>query len=421
VSIATGHTLADTIEQNINSGGATLFDTGTNKTQLQFASGNKSVTITLDATDAKNYTAAYISGGKDAITVSGVDSQVVNGYSLSPASPTDSVTVKASTTTAPSLTSATVYDTNSDGSIDSGDILQLGFNGGVADGSSTISSDLVVAHGTLTSTDIVAVDIADPTKLDITLSAKDSVTNVTTVNIGSGQTDIIDAFGNNVMPLTSPVTNTVNASTSAPAAPVVTNSGYINAASSKTYKATGTAAAGSTINVTFTDSSKSTATDNGIIAQANGSWSSAKGVDLSGLADGAVTISATATNVAGNTSTAGTAKVTEGQLLPNYAKSSPIATSGAYTTGDVITLTFNEPVSTTTLVIGALSDTTKGGSLGKSTLAAVSPSNGFATSFTITLDGTATVSKSDTIEVSKTGAVDAAGNPSASVIDFTAP
>lgn len=89
----------------------------------------------------------------------------------------------------------------------------------------------------------------------------------------------------------------------APAAPTVSDLGWVNAADAKGVVVSGTAQSGATLALTIADSALATATGT---AKSNdaGAWSST--IDLSGLTDGALTVTATATDVAGNTGPSGT-------------------------------------------------------------------------------------------------------------------
>lgn len=112
-------------------------------------------------------------------------------------------------------------------------------------------------------------------------------------------------------------------------------------------------------------------------------------------------------------SLANTTAIVIDKTAPVVANSNPIA---AVT--DKITLTFSEPVSTS-LAIGDIT-ANNSHSLGSATLAAVSSSNGYATSFEITRDPAASLAAGDTLTVASTKAVDKVGNTSAA-ITFTVP
>lgn len=98
-------------------------------------------------------------------------------------------------------------------------------------------------------------------------------------------------------------TITVIIDKTAPAAPTVSDLGWVNAASAGGAVVSGTAEKGATLALTITDSALATATGTAKSSD-SGAWSST--IDLSGLADGALTVTATATDVAGNVSDGGT-------------------------------------------------------------------------------------------------------------------
>jgi hypothetical protein len=111
---------------------------------------------------------------------------------------------------------------------------------------------------------------------------------------------------------------------------------------------------------------------------------------------------------------------------PVVASSTPITntdtgtnSTGAYAEGDVITIAFSEAVNTTTLTLSDITLASHSFGTG-ATLAAVSASGGFATSFAITLGSTPTVAATDIITVASAKAVDATGNTSDTVI-YTVP
>jgi len=323
-----------------------VFDAGDTFT---WSADQKSMAITLDSNDAGNFTAAKIAAG---ITVNiANDIDLVNGYAQTINTSYDHVTLKGATTTAPSLVSSAVFDTNNNGSIGSGDTLQLGFNGTISDVNASLgATDLVVQHGTLSTGDAVAVDSVDPTKLDITLTGPDSVTTMTSVNIGSLQTNITDAYANKVQPLTSGVVTTMGTSSVTPAAPVISTHSSINSANYTAYAGlSGTATAYSTIKITLADGashSVSTTTT----ASSTGAWT-IPSTDATTLNDGTINISITASNVSGNTSVAATSTALKDIVVPTMTA----VTSGAYgLAAKTITLTV-----TGAGAVGDLVDVTK--------------------------------------------------------------
>jgi uncharacterized repeat protein (TIGR02059 family) len=96
-------------------------------------------------------------------------------------------------------------------------------------------------------------------------------------------------------------------------------------------------------------------------------------------------------------------------------------TANTYDAGDKITITFDEAVSTTDLLIGNLA-VSNSHILGTgATITAVTPSNGFATSFDIVLGDGTTVAPDDVITATAANVVDAVGNAPSVDVGFTAP
>jgi uncharacterized repeat protein (TIGR02059 family) len=96
-------------------------------------------------------------------------------------------------------------------------------------------------------------------------------------------------------------------------------------------------------------------------------------------------------------------------------------TANIYDIGDKITITFDEAVSTTDLLIGSLAvNNTHNLGTGAS-ITAVTPLNGFATSFDIVLGDGTTVAPNDVITATAANVVDAAGNAPSGDVGFTAP
>lgn len=108
-------------------------------------------------------------------------------------------------------------------------------------------------------------------------------------------------------------------------------------------------------------------------------------------------------------------KASSGAITANDADA-----TGSYTVGDTLTLTFSEPVATASLAVGNLS--VSGKSLGATpSLTPISASNGYATSYLLTLGSGTTVANSDTLSITAANVVDKAGNAAAGVVNFTLP
>lgn len=124
-----------------------------------------------------------------------------------------------------------------------------------------------------------------------------------------------------------------------PSAPSVTNTGYINAADASSYTVTGTGTAGDTVTITVGSLAPVTTT-----VDSSGNFSTT--VDTHTLADGPVTISATQTDAANNTSTPGTATVTKQTVTPTISSTDFTIANAASSalTSSSSTLTFTNPV-----------------------------------------------------------------------------
>src|SRR5690606_40891821 len=95
---------------------------------------------------------------------------------------------------------------------------------------------------------------------------------------------------------------------------------------------------------------------------------------------------------------------------------------GTYGEGNVITLMFGEAVKVDTL-LGVLPALPSGHSFGDDAqiLATNTDSNGYATTFSITLGAGAIVQAADTISFANTNVVDIAGNPAFDTVSFVLP
>ncbi len=182
-------------------------------------------------------------------------------------------------------------------------------------------------------------------------------THTGTYTVVSGDTDrasvaaipvsvvLTDAAGNsNVAYTTAPTSGgTVTVDANAPAAPVITSvatDNKINNAEKATIAVVGTAEALATVNISLTDASGTAVTGS---AAANGGGAYTVTIDGTSLVDGAITASSTATDAAGNVSTATTQAATKDVVAPTLPVTGIIGSTiqGA---GDQIVLTFDGPV-----------------------------------------------------------------------------
>ena len=131
-------------------------------------------------------------------------------------------------------------------------------------------------------------------------------------------------------------------------------------------------------------------------------------------------------DASGNTSST-TAVVVRDTAAPNRDVETPVSVDtevddGVYGEGDVITLMFGEAVKAETL-LGVLPTLSSGHSFGDDAqiVATNTDSNGYATTFSITLGAGATVQATDTISFASTNVIDIAGNPAFDTVSFVLP
>lgn len=122
--------------------------------------------------------------------------------------------------------------------------------------------------------------------------------------------EVTDAAGN---------VTTVNFTTdnTAPAAPVVTNTGYINSTNQTAYDITGTGKADATVDVTVTDSVTAAVYASSVTVDTYGDFTAT--VATFTLAEGSISITATQTDAAGNVSSEATVGVTKDTTVPVIA------------------------------------------------------------------------------------------------------
>ncbi|MBP2303547.1 beta strand repeat-containing protein [Azospirillum picis] len=162
-----------------------------------------------------------------------------------------------------------------------------------------------------------------------------------------------------------------------------------------------------------------TARDNGSISNNTATF------DLAALAQGTYTVRARVTDAAGNEGTSTTQTLTIDTTAPAADTTAPISATdnsgpGVYGGGDTLTLTFSEPVSVGTITLANLQ---MGGALpgNNASLAPVSPVNGYASAFTLTLGAGTTVIPGTVLSFSSGNVVDAASNTATGTVSFTVP
>ncbi|PNV82782.1 MAG: hypothetical protein C0627_08425 [Sulfurimonas sp.] len=120
--------------------------------------------------------------------------------------------------------------------------------------------------------------------------------------------------------------------------------------------------------------------------------------------------------------------ITQDTAAPTAASTNPITntdtnndSTGVYAAGDKIRFSFSESINTTTLTLADITLDNSHSFGDGATLTAISPSDGFTSTFEITLGTTPTVAANDTLTVASSKAVDIAGNANSSGIDYAVP
>ncbi len=120
--------------------------------------------------------------------------------------------------------------------------------------------------------------------------------------------------------------------------------------------------------------------------------------------------------------------ITQDTAAPTAASTNPITntdtdndSTGVYAAGDKIRFSFSESINTTTLTLADITLDNSHSFGDGATLTAISPSDGFTSTFEITLGTTPTVAANDTLTIASSKAVDIAGNANCSGIDYAVP
>jgi len=121
--------------------------------------------------------------------------------------------------------------------------------------------------------------------------------------------------------------------TVAPVAPVVDAFGAVNAAGVNSASFSGTAEADSTVDVSVSDAGNVHSVTGSTTGDGSGHWTVS--VDASGLDDGPISVSATATDAAGNTSSAGTQTGAKDTLAPDAPTVDVFADIDIFTVGSM--------------------------------------------------------------------------------------
>jgi len=121
----------------------------------------------------------------------------------------------------------------------------------------------------------------------------------------------VDVAGN----VSGATSRTVTIDTTAPAAPGIGAVPVVNSAGAHSVTLSGTAEANTTVNLSVSDAGPLHTVTGATQADGSGNWTVA-GLDVSGLADGAVTVSATATDAAGNTGAVASASGNKDTVAP---------------------------------------------------------------------------------------------------------
>ncbi|HET6876316.1 MAG TPA: Ig-like domain-containing protein [Jatrophihabitans sp.] len=132
---------------------------------------------------------------------------------------------------------------------------------------------------------------------------------------GDGKHTVTYSATDNAGNTSSPGSQTIMIDSTPPAGPSITSyPNYINRANVAAVSIGGTAEAGSTVTLTLSDGTPAHTISKAATA-AGGNWSFAS-IDASGLADGPVTLNATATDAAGNTGSATQIPITKDTVAP---------------------------------------------------------------------------------------------------------
>lgn len=216
---------------------------------------------------------------------------------------------------------------------------------GTAEPASTVT--ITVSDTDAGTADVVSGVVADPTgNWTKTLSLASLTDGTLTVSATA-----TDAAGN----VSAAGTDTAEKDVAAPAAPAVSLTGPVNQSNVATAAVSGTAEAGSLVNVSVDDTDAATDPVTGSGTATGGSYSVP--VDLSSLSDGALTAKATATDAAGNVSPEGTsASSAKDTTALDVASSSPAHNSTVQPPA-TISMTFNEPVDTSQSTISVQDST----------------------------------------------------------------
>jgi methionine-rich copper-binding protein CopC len=144
-------------------------------------------------------------------------------------------------------------------------------------------------------------------------------------------------------------TDTTSKDVVKPAAPVVNLTNPVTPANAATSTVSGTAEAGSLVNVSVDDTDATTSPVTGSGTATGGSYTVP--VDLTSLSDGSLTATATATDAAGNVSTPGTSAASAKDTVTLDVVSSSPANLSTVKPPATVSMTFNEPVNTSTSTI----------------------------------------------------------------------
>lgn len=190
----------------------------------------------------------------------------------------------------------------------------------VADGSSTSTITVQVNDGSgdpvTTGGDTVTLSVYDGTS-QTPLTVTDDTYGTYTATYTSSTTEGTATISGTLNGTAITSTATINQDTTAPAAPVVNNAGYINSTNQAAYAITGTGEVGATVNVTVIDSVTAAVYAPSVTVDTYGGFIAT--VDTSTLAEGTISITATQTDAAGNVSSEATVGVTKDTTVPVIA------------------------------------------------------------------------------------------------------
>lgn len=287
------HTVSQTATASGTGGWST---TGLNLTALN----QGAVTYTATATDAAGNTGASGTATKTKDTISATPTVTVPAY----------------------VNSANVGNVSVSGTSDAGASVTLTVTDA---GSAHTVSQTVTATGS-GAWSVAGLNLSTFTDGTITYAATatDSAGNISTTGTATNTKDTVSAT------------------------PTVTAPAYVNGANVASVPVSGTSDAGASVSLTIADANSAHTVSQTVTANGSGTWSSS-GLNLGTLNPGAISFAATATDLAGNVSAAGTTSGTK-DVVPPTVTGVALSNGGTLGTADVldsVTITYSERMDAT--------------------------------------------------------------------------